>query len=82
MILDGFWSEISGLFTQMHWAVILLLCLGVVLMFHDTKVTITVPKNRFLRKKTTISITKETEIVVKCILVGLFPAISDECGNQ
>lgn len=31
MILDGFWSEISGLFTDMHWAVILLLCLGVVL---------------------------------------------------
>ena len=31
MILESFWSEISGLFTEMHWVVFLLLCLGIVL---------------------------------------------------
>ena len=31
MLLEGFWSELGGLFTDMHWVVILLLCLGVVL---------------------------------------------------
>ena len=31
MVLAGFWSEFINLFTQMHWAVILLLTLGLVL---------------------------------------------------
>lgn len=30
MLLNSFWSEFVNLFTQMHWVVILLLCLGVV----------------------------------------------------
>ena len=39
MLLDGFWTEIGGLFTQMHWAVIMLLCLGVVLCIIEAVVT-------------------------------------------
>ena len=31
MLLNSFWAEVGGLFTQMHWAVIALLALGVVL---------------------------------------------------
>ena len=30
MILANIWTEIASLFTQMHWIVILLLCLGVI----------------------------------------------------
>jgi len=39
MLLDGFWTEIGSLFTQMHWAVILLLGLGVVLCIIEAVVT-------------------------------------------
>lgn len=30
MLLANFWNELSGLFVNMHWAVVLLLCLGVI----------------------------------------------------
>lgn len=30
MLLSGFWSELGGLFVDMHWVVILLLSLGVI----------------------------------------------------
>lgn len=31
MLLANFWAELGNLFTQMHWLVILLLCLGIIL---------------------------------------------------
>ncbi len=30
MMLANFWNELSGLFTNMHWVVVLLICLGVI----------------------------------------------------
>ena len=38
MILAGLWEEVSNLFVQMHWVVILLLCLGIVLCIVESTV--------------------------------------------
>lgn len=38
MILNTFWGEFVNLFTQMHWVVVLLLCLGIVLCIVEAAV--------------------------------------------
>lgn len=38
MLLNSFWSEFINLFTQMHWPVVVLLCVGVVLCIIEAAV--------------------------------------------